>query len=136
LEGVAFNLRAIFDFLDNASKTVAASEDIDHLRRGVRLIGGGGKSALWRQILADVYGLPIELVDLPANATALGAAIASGVGVGLYPGYQVAQTLAPVARVDRPNPATQARYAAIYALFRQSYAALEPVFEQLAALPE
>ena len=136
LEGVAFNLRAILDILDTASKSVAVSEDLDRLRRGVRLIGGGGKSALWRQILADVYGLPIELVDLPANATALGAAIAGGVGVGLYPGYQVAQTLAPVARVDRPNPAMQARYAALYALFRQSYAALEPVFGQLAALPE
>ncbi len=102
----------------------------------MRLIGGGGKSALWRQILADVYGLPVEQVDLPANATALGAAIAGGVGVGLYPDYSVAQTLAPVTRVDRPNPAAQARYSALYALFQDSYTALEPIFERLATLPE
>ncbi len=135
LEGVAFNLRAILEILVQASKTFEVSENLAGLR-GVRLIGGGGKSALWRQILADVYGLPIDLVDLPANATALGAAIAGGVGVGIYADYGVAQHLAPVARTDRPNPATRARYAALFASFQQSYAALEPVFEQLAALPE
>jgi xylulokinase len=126
LEGVAFNLRAILDLLRMQEIRV----------EGMRLIGGGGKSALWRQILADVYGLLIELLDLPANATALGAAIAGGVGVGLYPDYSVAQTLAPVARVDLPDPATRERYEALYVLFKESYAALEPIFERLAALPE
>ena len=126
LEGVAFNLRAILDVL--------RAQDI--AVESMRLIGGGGKSALWRQILADVYGLPVEQLNLPANATALGAAVAGGVGVGIYPDYGVAQQLAPVARTDRPNPASQTRYAALYTLFQQSYAALEPIFEQLAALPE
>jgi xylulokinase len=126
LEGVAFNLRAILDVMRAQGITVEA----------IRLIGGGGKSALWRQILADIYGLPIEQLNLPANATALGAAIAGGVGVGIYPDYSVSQTLAPIAHVDHPDPAKQARYAALYALFQQSYAALEPIFEQLAALPD
>jgi xylulokinase len=135
LEGVAFNLRAIMEILVGESKTFEVSENLEGLR-AMRLIGGGGKSALWRQILADVYGLPVELVALPASATALGAAIAGGVGVGIYPDYSVAQRLAPIARVDRPNPATQARYAALYALFQDSYTALEPIFKRLAALPE
>jgi xylulokinase len=135
LEGVAFNLRGILEILVNADQTSRLSENLAGLR-GIRLIGGAGKSALWRQILADVYGLPVELVDLPANATALGAAMAGGVGVGLYPDYGVAQRLAPIARMDRPNPASQARYAALYALFQQSYAALAPIFGQLAALPD
>jgi xylulokinase len=135
LEGVAFNLRAILEILVGASKTFEVAENLEGLR-SMRLIGGGGKSALWRQILADIYGLPIEQVALPASATALGAAIAGGVGVGLYPDYSVAQQLAPVAHIDHPNPATQSRYAALYTLFQQSYTALDPVFEQLAALPE
>jgi xylulokinase len=134
LEGVAFNLRGILEILIGAGKSSEALAGPASLLSGVRLIGGAGKSALWRQILADVYGLPVELVDLSANATALGAAIAGGVGVGLYPDYGVAQRLAPIARTDRPNPASQARYAALYALFQQSYAALMPVFGQLAAL--
>lgn len=131
LEGVAFNLRAVLEVLVGASKTFKDFRDLE----GLRLIGGGGKSALWRQILADVYGLPIELLDLPANATALGAAVAGGVGVGLYPDYRVARALAPVVRVHHPNPATQPRYAALYALFQQSYTLLEPIFDRLAGLP-
>ena len=135
LEGVAFNLRAILEILWARARP-SRFPKTSKVCACIRLIGGGGKSALWRQILADVYGLPIEQLNLPANATALGAAIAGGVGVGLYPDYSVAQTLAPVTRVDYPNPATQARYAALYALFQQSYIALEPIFERLATLPE
>jgi xylulokinase len=135
LEGVAFNLRTILQILVGASKTFEVSENLEGLR-GIRLLGGGGKSALWRQILADVYGLPVEQVALPASATALGAAIAGGVGVGIYPDFSVAQQLAPIARVDRPNPATQARYAALYTLFQDSYAALKPIFARLATLQD
>ncbi len=135
LEGVAFNLRAILEILIDASPTGTVLPDRAGLRRGVRLIGGGGRSALWRQILADVYDLPVELLDLPATATALGAAIAGGVGVGLYSDYSVAQTLAPVVQVNLPRAAMRARYDALYALFRDSYTALEPIFAQLAALP-
>lgn len=136
LEGVAFNLRSILDVLRDRPEGSTPDQPPSYPVEAIRLIGGGGKSALWRQILADVYGLPVAQVELPANATALGAAIAGGVGVGLYPDYQVAQTLAPVARVDRPNPATQARYAALASLFQESYTALAPIFQRLAALPE
>lgn len=46
--------------------------------------GGGAKGKLWSQILSDVTGLPVQ-VPLVKEATALGCAIAAGVGVGLYP---------------------------------------------------
>lgn len=124
LEGVAFNLRHILDVLRGQGAEVGA----------MRLIGGGGKSALWRQILADVYGLPVQQVGLPAQATSLGAAIAGGVGVGLYPDYNIAQELAPVLHVDLPNPLVQARYETLYALFKETYVALEPVFERLSVI--
>jgi xylulokinase len=126
LEGVAFNLRAILDALRGQGVKVEA----------MRLIGGGAKSAVWRQILADVYNLPIVQLSLAAEATALGAAIAGGVGVGLYPDYSVAHQLIPATTAESPNPATQARYEALYELFQQSYAALEPIYERLATLPK
>ena len=125
LEGVAFNLRHILDILRGQGVAVEA----------MRLIGGGGNSALWRQILADVYNLPILRVSLSAEATALGAAIAGGVGVGLYPDYGVAKALIPVTAAEQPNPASRARYEALYELFKASYVALEPIYEQLANLP-
>ncbi|HEI8865849.1 TPA: autoinducer-2 kinase [Serratia odorifera] len=46
--------------------------------------GGGAKGRLWSQILSDVTGLPVQ-VPVVKEATALGCAIAAGVGVGLYP---------------------------------------------------
>jgi xylulokinase len=126
MEGVAFNLRHILDCLRGQGINIDA----------MRLIGGGSKSEVWRQILADIYNLPILRVDLPAAATALGAAIAGGVGVGLYPGYSVARGLIPVIEAEKPNPNTRNRYEVLYELFKQSYVALEPIYQQLANLPE
>jgi xylulokinase len=126
LEGVAFNLRSILDVMRGQGIKIET----------MRLIGGGAKSAIWRQILADIYNLPIVQLGLPAAATALGAAIAGGVGVGLYPDYGVVRQLILSTPAEQPNPATQARYAALYELFQQSYASLEPIYERLAALPK
>jgi xylulokinase len=126
MEGVAFNLRHILDCLRGQGIHIEA----------MRLIGGGSKSAVWRQILADIYDLPLLRVNLPAAATALGAAIAGGVGVGLYPDYSVARDLIPVIEAETPDPHTRARYNALYELFKQSYIALEPIYTRLAELPE
>jgi xylulokinase len=126
MEGVAFNLRHILDILRGQGVNIEA----------MRLIGGGSKSAVWRQILADIYNLPILRLNLSAEATALGAAIAGGVGIGLYPDYKVARDLIPVIEAEKPDPDTRARYEALYELFKQSYIVLEPIYEQLAKLPE
>lgn len=122
LEGVAFHLRLILDALREQGAVVGA----------MRLIGGGAKSALWRQILADVLGLPILLPALTAEATSLGAAIAGGVGVGLYPDYSVAGRLIPVHAAERPQPAAAAIYGEMLALYAETYRALEPIFARLA----
>jgi xylulokinase len=124
LEGVALNLKLILGaFLEQGAAIQA-----------MRLIGGAARSALWRQILADVYGLPILRPGLLVEATSLGAAIAGGVGVGLFPDFGVAHEIVQVEEAERPNPAHSQRYAALYGLFQQTYTALEPIFEQLATL--
>jgi len=124
LEGVALNLKMILDaFLEQGAATRSEA---------MRLIGGGARSPVWRQILADVYGLPILLPALLAEATSLGAAIAGGVGVGLFPDFGVAHQFVRVEEAERPDPARRQRYAVLYDIFRQAYTALEPIFEQLA----
>jgi xylulokinase len=125
MEGVAFNLRHILDILRSQGVSVDT----------MRLIGGGGKSPLWRQILADVYGLPVVQLSLPAQATALGAAVAGGVGIGLYPDYGVATQLVPVGATARPNPDHRDRYEALYQVYKDTYRALEPIYQRLASLP-
>jgi xylulokinase len=69
-----------------------------------------------------------------AEATSLGAAIAGGVGVGLFADFGVAHDFVHVEEAEQPDPARSQRYAALYALFQQTYTALEPIFEQLATL--
>jgi len=124
LEGVAMNLGLILDILREQGVQADA----------MRLIGGGARSSLWRQIVADVYELPILLPALSAEATSLGAAIAGGVGVGLFPGFEVAKQLIPAANAEQPDPAHSRRYRALKGIFCETYAALEPVFGQLASL--
>jgi len=126
LEGVAFNLKMILDAFLGQGAVI----------RAMRLIGGGVRSALWRQILADVYGLPILRPMLLAEATSLGAAIAGGVGVGLFPDFRVARGIVQVEEGERPNPAHNQLCTTLYGLFQQTYTALEPIFEQLATLAE
>lgn len=124
LEGVAYNLKMILDAFQEQKAGI----------RVMRLIGGGAQSVLWRQILADIYELPIVRPELLAEATSLGAAIAGGVGVGLFSDFHVAHELVQVKAGEQPNPAHSKRYAALYDIFQRSYTALEPIFEELATL--
>jgi xylulokinase len=125
LEGVAFNLRIILDAFQDQGAGITA----------MRLIGGGARSPVWRQILADVYGLPVLLPRLLSEATSLGAAVAGGIGVGLYPDFGVAHRFVQVVEAERPDPGVHARYSdQVYPLFQEAYRALEPIFGKLAGV--
>ncbi len=124
LEGVSFNLRLILDAL--------RVQDIQIAK--LLLIGGGAKSAVWRQILADVLGLPIHLPALTTEATALGALVAGGVGVGLFPDFSVIDRLIAIREAERPQAVNQQKYAALLDLFKRSYEALDPIFAELAQI--
>ena len=73
LEGVAFSLR------DSLTIFSALGVPVQSIRLG----GGGARSALWRQIQADVYGQPVETVAANEGA-AFGAALLAGVGVDVW----------------------------------------------------
>lgn len=124
LEGVAFNLRIILDAFREQGVRFTA----------IRLIGGGAKSPIWRQILADVFELTILRPELLAEATSLGAAIAAGIGAGLFPGFEVAKEMVRVEEGEKPNPARSKLYLELYQIFQETYRALEPIYERLAAL--
>jgi xylulokinase len=80
LEGVAFGLRDSFELM----KSVGLSEI-----RQVRVSGGGARSPLWRQILADVLNAELITVNTTEGA-AFGAALLAGVGTGLWPSVDAA----------------------------------------------
>ncbi len=87
--------------------------------------GGGSKGTLWSQILADVTGLTVR-VPVVKEATALGCAIAAGVGVGVY--SSLADAGESLVRWDRehiPNPENSE----VYQQARQKW--LEVYLDQL-----
>ena len=98
------------------------------------MIGGGARSAVWRQILADVLGLPVWLPALTTEATALGAVVAGGVGVGLFSDFNVVDRLVSPREAEHPEPARHRHYAALLDLFQQTYKALDPIFAKMAGL--
>lgn len=124
LEGITFNLRVIMEAFEAQGAKIEA----------MRVIGGGAKGRAWRQIMADIYGKPILRPALLEEATSLGAAIAGGVGVGLFKDFNIAEKLTPIVDVINPNPALKLMYDRMMRIFNQTYDALAPLYEDLAAL--
>jgi xylulokinase len=123
LEGVALSLA------DCARAMTASGLALGELR----IIGGGARSALWRQIVADVLGRPL-LVPALSDASA-GAALLAGVGAGVFrdPADAARQSVAVTATVT-PDPIRTAGYAEILELYREARTVLAPLHRQLAEI--
>ncbi|MCS6777153.1 MAG: xylulokinase [Chloroherpetonaceae bacterium] len=125
LEGVAFALRS----------NLVALEDLGHMPESVRVLGGGMRSALWRQIFAGVYGRPLRPMIRLLEATSCGAAMAAAVAIGLFPDYTTAAAcFAPEGEEEAPDPTLCAVYARAFAFFQTLYPALAARFAALSAL--
>jgi xylulokinase len=124
LEGVAYGLKDSFTLIQGAGLGA-----IDQ----VRISGGGAKSQLWRQILADV--LRVELVTVnTTEGAAFGAALLAGVGAGLYPDVpQAAEQVIQITGSTQPSSAKDA-YQEFYPRYRELYPALADQFAQLAKI--
>jgi xylulokinase len=122
LEAVAFGFRhhvEVFEELGQGVRRVVASD-------------GGARSRVWMQIAADVLGHPIELLA-GHPGSCLGAAYVAGVAVGAFSGWdEIARYVRP-AGVAEPNPANADRYARHYALYREIYEGLKPLYPRLTA---
>jgi len=124
LEGVAFNLRMIFEALTEQGAKLS----------GLRMIGGGTRNQALCQILSDVLAIPIERLESGEFATSLGAAVCAGVGVGIFDDFTVAERLCPVAKTDTPGREAVEVYNRLYPLFIDAYLALKGEFGRLAEL--
>ena len=114
LEGVAFSQRDSFTIFSELKVPVER----------IRLGGGGARSALWRQIQADVYGHAVETVDADEGA-AYGAALLAGVGAGIWPSVDEAcDRLVASSVAASPDPARVAVMNERYAAYCRVYPAL------------
>jgi xylulokinase len=124
LEGAVFGLRTMIDTF--VEQGVAIDE--------VRVIGGTARGRLFCQIQADVFARNILRTKLLEEATSLGAAIAGGIGVGIFKDFLVAEELVKIGEVFTPRPEHIEHYARLYEIFTDCYHALVPVYEKLATL--
>ena len=125
LEGVTMNLRIILEAFLRQGAQISA----------MRVIGGGARGLFWNQMMADMYEMPIQRLLILEEATSMGAALAGGIGVGLYPDFSMSRTMNPVVSSGDPEPAVQAAYEKLYPIFEGLYQALVPVFDMLAEVP-
>jgi xylulokinase len=118
LEGVAFGIR---DSLE-----VARSLGL-HIGRS-KICGGGAKSALWKEIFANVLNLELESVETE-EGPGYGGAILAAVACGEFDSVQnAAEKLVRVTSVVKPDAIIAMRYEARYQVFRQIYPAMKPIF--------
>ena len=125
LEGVAFGLKDGFALIQSAG--LGAIEQ-------VRVSGGGAKSLLWRQIIADILGVELVTVNTTEGA-AYGAALLAGVGSGAWADVETAcaETVKVIGRVS-PDGQHESIYQHMYAHYCALYPALRATFNGLALL--
>ena len=100
LEGVALDLRL----------ALQAFRDMGVEAREIRMVGGGSKSPLWRQIFSDVYDARIILTNIGREAAALGAAALAGVGTGVWKDFSIIDAIAKTVQTTEPNADNRKAY--------------------------
>jgi xylulokinase len=122
LEGVAFGLRDSFELMKQAGLS-----DI----KQVRVSGGGAKSPIWRQILADVLNAELVTVNTTEGG-AFGAALCAGVGAGFWTDIDQAceQTISLTGKTI-PNAAAVQTYEKHYQVYAGLYNTLKDTYQQI-----
>ena len=124
MEGVAYELRMIMDAME---RVLGRPFDT------IRLSGGGAKSPLWCEIQADVYGRPVEQLEVP-ECTTLGAAILGAVGAGVFTdiGEAVQRMVHPKGMIE-PRKVNNRIYEELFGCFRDAFEALRDahIYENL-----
>ncbi len=122
LEGVTMNLRVIMDTFTKQGAKIDA----------MRVIGGGSRGRFWNRIMADIYGIPVQRLAILEEATSMGAAVAGGVGVGLYKDFSISEQMNQIAESIQPDPVAQKAYSKVLPIFEACYQQLLPVYDMMA----
>ncbi len=118
LEGVAFALRSVLYVFSETCST-----------ESMRLIGGGARSQLWRQIIADICSTRIRNVSIPSeHATSFGIAAAAGVAAGMFTSLEEAVSCIGPGKTTEPEPGNRELYDAMYQVYSKLYPGFKSSF--------
>jgi len=121
-EGVVYNLRWSLEIVE---------KKFGFLLPTLRLIGGGAKSTIWMQILADATRRKVETVNHPQEAGAVGVALVAAVGLGIYPDFESLKMLIQPAQVFEPNPENYEIYDFMFERYKEVYARLKGLYSKI-----
>ncbi len=125
MEGVSYSQRQCVDVL----------RDMGVDTSDMMACGGGGRSPLWRQMLADLYGCTIKTTAASKAGPALGVAILAGVGTGIFSSVQDACGHIVVPETETaPSVAAAQVYEPYYQLYTRLYPTLKDSYESLSKL--
>lgn len=123
LEGIAFEQR----LLTSGAEQALGEPVID-----VVALGGGSRSPVWCQIIADVMQRPVSVVREP-ESTCLGAGMLAAAAVGIHDTIaDAAEVMSGVAARFTPDEKTSAAYDPLYSVYREIYPATRDLFARLA----
>jgi xylulokinase len=122
MEGIAFEQRLALEGLE-----ARLGRAIDVLL----VTGGGSRSALWRQIVADVTRKPVAACR-ELETTALGAGIHAAAAAGWYGSlHEAAEAMTGEGAQHEPDERTAARYDRLFAVYRELYPRTAPLHRAL-----
>ncbi len=122
MEGVVFSLKDSLEIMHGLGVPVEE----------IRATGGGARSALWRQLQAEIYGLDIHH-PVADEGPAYGAALLGGVAAGVYGDVKEAVSVVKLREeADEPNPGRAKNYEEYHDIYRSLYAANRDAMHRLA----
>jgi xylulokinase len=115
-EGIAFSIRDI----------LAAAQALGQSYGAIRLMGGGARSPTWRQIIADVTGLTVDVME--NTDASFGAALIAGIGTGVFTSPQdaIASCVRPLSQ-HPPNPQNHELYLELFKIYKAAQSVLAPL---------
>ncbi len=123
MEGVTYSLKQLVDIMGNFAKN-----------EKVYASGGGSASALWRQMQADIFDLPVYTMSAASEGGAYGAIMVAGVGAGIWKNLGEAVGIIRAETETLPIPENQPAYEKTFRVYSQLYHALKPVYDLSAEL--
>ncbi len=120
LEGIAYGFQHHLTILREQGLSITRA----------RVTNGGARSALWKQVTADVLNLPLEQIARHPGSS-LGVAFVAGKGVGLFQRWEEIERFIQVTATVEPDPTAHTRYQALFAIYRELYERNRDLFETI-----
>jgi len=122
MEGVAYSLHDSMDALKSLGIEITDT---------VRIIGGGAKSALWRQIVADTLDIP--MISVLTDDSSIGSAMLAGVSSGVFKSFEHSvEVCTKMGAMVYPNRENRAVYDRGFEFYKRIHDALAPIYKDMA----